>query len=498
MLIFEIKSGEHICKKGLSFRGHDESENSENPGNFLILLQFLIDHNDKIKTVTMNKAPLNCKLTSPDVQKDIVSACVVKTINVIIKDIGDSFFSIIVDESRDVSTNEQISIVLRYVNNSGQLQLALVAVAKKNTPISNFFRLVTNMVNIVRSSSKHCDHFREKQANIVAKALENGEILSGIGLKQETALQHSGDTHWGSHYNSLINLLAMFLDVTDVLEIITVNGSNFDQKCEAYNLLESILSFDFAFNLHLMRTVLAMTNELSKALQRKDQDIVNAMKLVHYIDVPNMDDMFIRRAPRGCPQRQAPEITYLHHFRVNLFYAVIDMQLQELNDRFSEANTELLLCVACLSPKDSFSAFDKKGFIQLAEFYPEDFSSVNLLTFDDQLETFIFNMRSNKEFEGLKGLGDLAEKLVMTKKNIIYSLVYKLLTLALVLPIATATVERVFSAINIVKDRLHNRMGDQWMNDSLVVYVEKEIFSKIDNEVIIQRYQNMKHRKELL
>ena len=149
------------------------------------------------------------------------------------------------------------------------------------------------------------------------------------------------------------------------------------------------------------------------------------------------------------------------------------MQLQELNDRFLEANTELLLCVACLCPKDSFSAFDKKRLIQLAEFYPEDFSSVNLLTLDDQLETYIFNMRSSKEFEGLKGLGDLAEKLVMTKKNIIYPLVYKLLTLTLVLPIATATIERVFSAMNIVKDRLRNRMGDQWMNDSLVVYVEK-------------------------
>ncbi|XP_052181936.1 uncharacterized protein LOC127794728 [Diospyros lotus] len=539
-----------LLRQGLSFRGHDESENSKNLGNFLVLLQFLGDHNDEIKAVTMNKAPLNCKLTSPDVQKDIVSACAAETINAIIKDIGDLFFSILVDESRDVSTKKQMSIVLRYVNNSGQvnerfigfehvssttalslkaainktfskynlslsrlrgqgydgtsnmqgefnglkslilkenpcafyihcfvhqLQLALVAVAKKNTPISNFFRLVTDVVNIVGASSKCCDHLREKQTNIVAKALENGEILSGMGLNQETTLQRSGDMRWGSHYNSLISLLAMFSAVIDVLEMISVDGSNSDKKGEAYNLLESILSFDFAFNLHLMIIV-----------------------LVHYIDVPNMDDIFIRRAARGRPQRQAPKITYLHHFRVDLFYAVIDMQLQELNDRFSEANTELLLCVACLCPKDSFSAFDNKILIQLAEFYPEDFSSINLLTLDDQLETFIFNMRSNKEFEGLKGLGDLAEKLVMTKKNIIYPLVYKLLTLVLVLPIATATVERVFSAMNIVKDRLRNRMGDQWMNDSLVVYVEKEIFSNIDNEVIIQRYQNMKNRKELL
>ena len=110
-------------RQGLSFRGHDESENSENPGNFLVLLQFLPDHNDGIKTVTMNKVRINCKLTSPDFQKDIVSACAAETINVIIKDNRDLFFSILVDESRDVSTNEQMLIVLRYVNNSRQVNV---------------------------------------------------------------------------------------------------------------------------------------------------------------------------------------------------------------------------------------------------------------------------------------------------------------------------------------------------------------------------------------
>lgn len=70
-----------------------------------------------------------------------------------------------------------------------------------------------------------------------------------------------------------------------------------------------------------MRNILGATDELSQALQRKDQDIVNAMNLVrlcklqlqtmrqsgwnslvdevtffcvkHDIDVPNMDDMFV-------------------------------------------------------------------------------------------------------------------------------------------------------------------------------------------------------------
>jgi hypothetical protein len=34
--------------------------------------------------------------------------------------------------------------------------------------------------------------------------------------------------------------------------------------------------------------------------------------------------------------------------------------------------------------------------------------------------------------------------------------------------------------------------------DSLVVYIEKDIFDKIDNEVVMKRYQNMKTRREQL
>jgi hypothetical protein len=68
----------------------------------------------------------------------------------------------------------------------------------------------------------------------------------------------------------------------------------------------------------------------------------------------------------------------------------------------------------------------------------------------------------------------------------------------MLLPVATATMERVFFAMHIVKSRLQNRMRDKWMNDSLVVYIEKEIFDKIDNKSIMKRFQNIKTRREQL
>ena len=316
----------------------------------------------------------------------------------------------------------------------------------------------------------------------------------------------SGDTSWGSHYHSLISLISMYSPVIQVLEIIDEDGDNSDQRREASYLLDEMRSFEFVFNLHLMRYVLGITDNLSQALQRKDQDIMNAMGLVraskqclqemrdngwsslfdevcsfcgkYHIDIPIMENVYI---PRGRSRRRSQEKTNLHHYQVELFYTVIDMQLLELNNRFNEVNTELLLCVACLNPCNSFFAFDKQKLIRLAQFYPRDFSEVELLALYDQLGVYIVDMRFSSDFSQLKGISELAQKMVETERDKVYLFVYKLssdfsqlkgiselaqkmvetgrdkvylfvyklITLALILPVATATVERIFSAMKL-------------------------------------------------
>ena len=45
------------------------------------------------------------------------------------------------------------------------------------------------------------------------------------------------------------------------------------------------------------------------------------------------------------------------------------------------------------------------------------------------------------------------------------------MTLTLILPVVTTIIERDFSAMNIIKNQLRNRIGDQWMNDCLEKYI---------------------------
>ena len=63
-------------------------------------------------------------------------------------------------------------------------------------------------------------------------------------------------------------------------------------------------------------------------------------------------------------------------------------------------------------------------------------------------------------------------KLVETKKSELYKLMYLLLKLVLLLPVVTASVERVFSMINIVKSNLRTTMGDQYTRLSIIMVKE--------------------------
>ena len=106
-------------------------------------------------------------------------------------------------------------------------------------------------------------------------------------------------------------------------------------------------------------------------------------------------------------------------------------------------------------------------------------------------------MRKDENFNGLENLVDLSVKLVETRRHLVYKFVYMLLKLALLLPVATANVERAFSAMSLVKNKLRNKMGDGLLDDCLVTYIERDTFSKVDEDEIIETFMAMRRRKPI-
>jgi len=158
--------------------------------------------------------------------------------------------------------------------------------------------------------------------------------------------------------------------------------------------------------------------------------------------------------------RKKSGIINKHHFQVDCFNEVFDWLLQELDSRFNETTSQFLVCSAAFNPRDSFHDFNMDSLISLAKLYPSDFDSVQLRDLNSELFLYIGDVRQDDRFLNIQTIAELSIKMVDTKKHLTYPLVYRLLKLVLVLPVATATVERVFSGMKIVKTSLRNRMGD--------------------------------------
>ena len=111
-----------LTLQGCAFRGNNVSISSENCGNFIELLKFIGDLYNDIGLAIMKNAPGNATYTSPLIQKQALHLLANNVRNQICKEIGNAKFCSLVDEAQDSSTEEQMGIIIRFVDDSGLVQ----------------------------------------------------------------------------------------------------------------------------------------------------------------------------------------------------------------------------------------------------------------------------------------------------------------------------------------------------------------------------------------
>ncbi|XP_025693094.1 uncharacterized protein [Arachis hypogaea] len=504
-----------LAFQACAFRGDDESPGSLNKGNFIELIKLLASCNQNVNNVVLENTPGNAQYISPGVQKDILHNFARKVPATIREEIGDSKFCIIIDEARDESKREQMSVVLRFIDKHGcvqerffdlihvsdtcsltlkteissvlsrhnldvqnlrgqgydgasnmrgewnglralflkdcpfayyihclahRLQLALVSAAKEVCYVHQFFSKLALIVNVVTVSPKRHNQLRVAQENNVANLIADDQLVTGSGLNQIGTLQRARDTRWGSHLNFVRSLLCMFDATCEVLEKSTKEG-NFSTRGDASAAYDTITSFEFVFVLHLMRNILEVSHDLCQALQRKNQDILNALTLVsttktliqrmressweafikevilfcekHEVEVPDMNALHIPR--RGRTRKIVDQISVEHHYRVNLFLAVTDTQLQELNGRFNHNMVELLTLSSTLDPKDNYKFFSVNKVCELVErFYPSDFSDQEKFHIRMQAQHYELDVSKHVDLSNLCTISELCQGLTKT------------------------------------------------------------------------------------
>ncbi|XP_049370130.1 uncharacterized protein LOC125835037 [Solanum verrucosum] len=231
-------------------------------------------------------------MTSPMIQKEIVSACKIDTVKAILEELNGDYFALLVNESFDVSRKEKMAIIFLYIDRMGFVTERLIGIVHvEDTSASSLKEAIFNLLaHHSLSPSSVRGQCYDGESNMQEQDIANVMLLVEVAKRR---LQVLRDDEW----DSLIAKVSTFCIKHDVL-------------------------------------------------------------------IPNYEESYVSSLRS---RRKLANYTILHHYRVEVFCNIIDWQLQELNDRFDEVTADLLHGIACLNLINSFSTFDIRKVMRMAE-----------------------------------------------------------------------------------------------------------------------------------
>ncbi|KAK4558185.1 hypothetical protein RGQ29_007800 [Quercus rubra] len=401
-----VECARWLAFQACAFRGHDESLDSKNRGNFIELIKFTSTFNDKVASVVLENAPGNAKYTSPTIQKEILHILASNVQNAIREEIVDAKFCILVDESQDESKREQMAIILKFVDKEGFIKERFFHIVHVRDTTALILK--NEICTVLSHYNLHIENIRGQGYDEASNMHGEWNGLQALFLKDcpyayyvhcmdhrlqlalVTASREVKDVHqFFDHLVNIINIVVSSSKHNDELqhaqaeqvenrllmklrleEVQTrLEGANYKQRSDAEGAYQVLTSFEFILILHLTKEIMGITNVLCQALQQHSQDLLNVMHLVSttksliqelrddgwepllasvisFCEQHEIDipDMNARYTKgRGRYRRQDDDLTMEHHFRIGIFIVAIDFQLQELKYRFSELTTELVI-----------------------------------------------------------------------------------------------------------------------------------------------------------
>ncbi|XP_071708991.1 uncharacterized protein [Rutidosis leptorrhynchoides] len=327
-----------------------------------------------------------------------------------------------------------------------RLQLALVSSSKEVIPVHQFFTKLTSIINVVCASSKRHDELQKAKADEIKCLLELGEIKSGKGKNQVGTIRRASDTRWGSHFKSVCSLIDMYDATFVVLRSIIKDGCS-SKRSDADAVYEYMKSFECVLILHLINEIMGMTDTLSQALQKKSQDIGNAIvtpsiQLVsatkeklnnfrnygwsyllkqvitfsekHQVDIPDFNALY--KSTRYRPRGHDNQVSVEHYYKVDIFICTLDKQLHEMENRFNDHVMELLTLTPNLVPKTILEACDVDRICyRVKKYYPVDITEQERIRLRYQLGIFEIELSKNSKLRAATTISDLCKTLVETK-----------------------------------------------------------------------------------
>ena len=194
----------YTAQQNIAQRGHEEDRSNlgqrsnVNRGNFLELLHL------RSKDIPLLEEKLNTQLqdhaqwTSPTIQNELLQIFADLIIELICKDVRESrWYGIIIDETSDISRDEQVSFCLSYLAN-GTMKEAFVGFhATKTTDGEALYKLVKEVMNDLQLELQ----------NIVGECFDGASNMSGVNKGLSARMKECSPLAIYVHcYGHLLNL----------------------------------------------------------------------------------------------------------------------------------------------------------------------------------------------------------------------------------------------------------------------------------------------------
>nr|CAI5869342.1 unnamed protein product [Callosobruchus analis] len=456
-------------------------------GVLLDLLKLRIDSGDNKLKSHFEKCRRNAIYTSPRIQNELINLCGEVIQENVISEVRKTMaYSILADETADVSGKEQLSIGVRFYDESK---------SKIREEFVGFVEL------------------KAQNASAIAEAIDNFLISSNLSKEDCVGFGFDGcSTMAGKEVPEIRNTVATVKDVITFFRESTTRRNyapnlsrlwNYATRKSAYQLHSAVTKPVFIVSLQTIAKYSAVIEPVVNALQAKSIDMISVGKHIKNIkDILRNDREFPDRISNEILQKaravamdlnieiSVPRLAHKQTHRSNppsdndneywrrsLIIPYIDSLISSLNIRFSQENTPAF-ALSRLHPlymtKTSIADLHKNA-ESFQEFYNLDITGelnlwhnlwVTKALSDDQLK-------------------DIEVVDLFKEANIFYPAVRKALIILSTIPCTTATVERSFSTLRRVKTWLRSTMGEERLTGLCLMSVHRNYLK--DNSEFIEK-----------
>ncbi len=109
---------------------------------------------------------------------------------------------------------------------------------------------------------------------------------------------------------------------------------------------------------------------------------------------------------------------------------------------------------------------------------------------------YVYKNQNPKQLGGTK-LRQIVDQFINCNLHEIFKQLYTLILIYLTVPITSATGERSFSVLKLLKTYIRNTMNQQRLSDLTVISVNSDLLNEIKINYIINEFERLKGRSQL-